>query len=189
LLSDKSSQDPRTGNLFFPAYIYTYPPEEEYEVRDKIEQAVTNLARPSSFLNTLSMNVYKELIEFLKSKSFMKRPLFDLMLEKEKEDPTAAANWVKDQMKNFIKHFEEKVQKHFTDADKNKAYVILYGFGSIFPYLRASELIKQTEGLIKDFKIIVFYPGEYEDSYYSLFNILKDENTYRANHLNKLLAE
>ena len=34
LLSDKSFQDPRTGNLFFPAYIYTYEPEEEYEVRE-----------------------------------------------------------------------------------------------------------------------------------------------------------
>src|SRR5690554_543650 len=94
LLSDKSFQDPRTGNLFFPVYIYTYSSEEEYEMRDKIEQAVTNLARPSSSLNTLSMNVYKELIAYLKNTSFMKRPLFDLMLEKEKEDPTAAANWV-----------------------------------------------------------------------------------------------
>ncbi len=49
LLSDKSFQNHRTGNLFFPAYIYTYPPAEEYEIRDKIEQAVNNLARPSNY--------------------------------------------------------------------------------------------------------------------------------------------
>lgn len=189
LLSDKSFQDPRTGNLFFPAYIYTYPPANEYEIRDKIEQAVNNLARPSNYLNTLSINIYHELIGFLKSRVFMKRSLLDQIIEKEKEDPNAASNWVKDQIKNFIIHFEEKVEKHFADADKNKAYLILYGFGSIFPYLRASELIKQTESLIKDFKVIVFFPGEYEDSYYSLFEILKDENTYRANHLNNLLNE
>lgn len=189
LLSDKRFQDPRTGNLFFPAYIYTYPPANEYEIRDKIEQAVNNLARPSNYLNTLSINIYHELIAFLKSRVFMKRSLLDQIIEKEKEDPNAASNWVKDQIKNFIIHFEEKVEKHFADADKNKAYLILYGFGSIFPYLRASELIKQTESLIKDFKVIVFFPGEYEDSYYSLFEILKDENTYRANHLNNLLNE
>lgn len=188
-MSDKSFQDPRTGNLFFPAYIYTYPPANEYEIRDKIEQAVNNLARPSNYLNTLSINIYHELIAFLKSRVFMKRSLLDQIIEKEKEDPNAASNWVKDQMKNFIIHFEDKVEKHFADADKNKAYLILYGFGSIFPYLRASELIKQTESLIKDFKVIVFFPGEYEDSYYSLFEILKDENTYRANHLNNLLNE
>ena len=70
LLSDKSFQDPRTGNLFFPVYIYTYPPAEEYEVRDKIEQAVKNLERPSNYLNTLSINIYHELIDFLKSKTF-----------------------------------------------------------------------------------------------------------------------
>lgn len=189
LLSDKSFQDPRTGNLFFPAYIYTYPPAEEYEMREKIEQAVKNLERPSNFLNTLSINIYHELIDFLKSKTFMRRSLFDQMLEKEKNEPKEAYNWVESQIPNFIKHFEEKIEKHFEDADKSKAYLILYGFGSIFPYLRASHLIKQTERLIKDFKVIVFFPGEYEDSYYSLFKILNDENTYRANHLNTLLSK
>lgn len=189
LLSDKSFQDPRTGNLFFPAYIYTYKPEEEYDVRDKIEQAVKNLARPNNYLNTLSINIYHELIAFLKKKTFMKRPLLDLMIEKEKENPKAASYWVKDQMPNFVKYFVDKVHEHFADEDGNKAYLIIYGFGSMFPYMRASELIKQTESLIKNFKVIVFFPGEYENSYYRLFNIFNDENTYRANHLNKMLSE
>lgn len=188
LLSDKSFQDPRTGNLFFPVYIYTYPPAEEYEMREKIEQAVKNLERPSNYLNTLSINIYHELIHFLKSETFMRRPLFDQMIEKEKNEPHEAFNWVKGQIPNFINHFKKKVENHFEDADKSKAYLILYGFGSIFPYLRASHLIKQTESLIKDFKVLVFFPGKYEESYYSLFEKLNDENTYRANHLNSLLS-
>lgn len=189
LLSDKSFQDPRTGNLFFPAYIYTYPPTEEYEMRDKIEQAVKNLARPSNYLDTLSINMYHELIEFLKSQTFMKRSLFDLMLEKEKEDPKGVHRWIKDQIPNFIKHFKKKVETHFEDADKNKAFLILYGFGSINPYLRTSHLIKKTEDLIKDFKVIIFFPGKYENSLYNLFVVMNEENTYRANHLNNLLGE
>ena len=189
LLSDKSFQNHRTGNLFFPAYIYTYKPEEEYEVREKIDQAVNNLARPSNYLNTLSINVYHELIEFLKNKTFMKRPLLDLILEKEKMEPKAASDWVKNEIPSFVKHIIERVQNHFNDDYTRKAYLILYGFGSIFPYMRASELIKQTESLIKNFKVIVFFPGEYENSHYRLFNIFNDENTYRANHLNKMLSE
>ena len=65
----------------------------------------------------------------------------------------------------------------------------MYGFGSSYPYIRASELLKKTERLIKEFKIIIFYPGEYNESNYSLFNILNDDHMYRANNLNKLLGE
>jgi len=68
-------------------------------------------------------------------------------------------------------------------------FLVIYGFGSAFPFLRASELLKRTERLIKEFKVIVFYPGEYKDSKYSLFSLLNDDNMYRANYLNRQLGE
>ena len=36
-LSNEDFQDPDTGTLFFPAYICTYDPEKEYEIRVEIE--------------------------------------------------------------------------------------------------------------------------------------------------------
>ena len=36
LLTDKEFQEPETGNLFFPAYIYQYDPKEEYSIRKQI---------------------------------------------------------------------------------------------------------------------------------------------------------
>ena len=66
---------------------------------------------------------------------------------------------------------------------------IIYGFGTAFPYLRASDFLKKTEKLIKEFKVIVFYPGTYKNSNYSMFNELNDDNLYRANHLNNQLGE
>ncbi len=40
LLADKGFQEPRTGNLLFPAYVYTYQPEQEYQIREQIELLV-----------------------------------------------------------------------------------------------------------------------------------------------------
>ena len=40
LMSDKGFQEPSTGNLFFPAYVYTYKPELEYEIREQIAQLI-----------------------------------------------------------------------------------------------------------------------------------------------------
>ena len=191
LMSDKGFQEPRTGNLFFPAYIYTYPPEQEYAIREQIDLLIEKLKRPTHYLDSLAINMYEELIDYLKNESFAGKTLFELVIEKEKEDPADALAWIRDEINHgdFYKKFEAKVKEHFKVEHEKKVYLIMYGFGSAFPFLRASELLKKTERLIKEFKVILFYPGEYKDSNYNLFGILNDDNMYRANYLNRQLGE
>ncbi|MEX0980667.1 MAG: BREX protein BrxB domain-containing protein [Bacteroidales bacterium] len=186
LMADRGFQEPRTGNLFFPAYIYTYPPEQEYEIREQIGLLIEKLKRPNHYLDCLVLNVYHELIAYLKEESFAGKSIFDSVLEKEKEDPNRAYMWVRNKLQSdkFMKFFTDKIQAHFQDTTDKKVFLILYGFGSSFPYLRASELLKKTEHMVKEFKVIVFYPGKYLDAKYSLFGILDDDNLYRANNLN-----
>ena len=188
-MADKGFQEPRTGNLFFPAYIYTYPPEQEYEIRKQLHSLNQKLKRPNNYLDCLVINVFQELTDFLKESSFAGNSLFDLILDREKEDAQEAYNWICDEInrdEGFYSHIEKKVQKHFREDSPKRVYLILYGFGSIYPYLRASEFLKRTERLIKDFKLILFYPGKYANSRYHLFGLLDDDHMYRANHLNVL---
>lgn len=189
LMADKGFQEPRTGNLFFPAYIYTYPAEKEYEIRKDLQVLIEKLKRPNHYLESLVLNMYEELIDYLKTESFAGKTLFDLVMEKEREDPQEAFNWIRDEINHgeFYSKFEAKVKAHFSKPHDKKVYLVLYGFGSVFPYLRASELIKRTERVVKEFKVIIFYPGEYKDAKYSLFGELNDDNMYRANHLNRQL--
>ncbi len=191
LMADKGFQKPRTGNLFFPAYIYTYPPQQEYAIREQIDLLIEKLKRPNHYLDSLAINIYQELLDYLKSEMFAGKSLFDLVIEKEQEDPAEALAWIRDEVNHgeFYKKFEAKVKGYFSKDHNKKVYLILYGFGNAFPYLRASELLKRTEKLIKEFKVIIFYPGEYTESKYSLFGILNDDNMYRANYLNRQLGE
>ena len=102
-------------------------------------------------------------------------------------DSEEAFLWIREEINdgNFYTYFNEKIKKHFADTDKKRVYLLISGFGSAFPYIRASDFLKKTESLIKEFKLILFYPGEYTDSRYSLFELLNDDNMYRANHLNR----
>ena len=190
-MADKGFQEPRTGNLFFPAYIYTYPPEEEYEIRRQIDLLIEKLKRPNHYLDCMVVNIYHELIEYLKNESFTGDTLFDMLLDKEKEDPDETLSWVIDEVNHgdFYNRFETKIKEHFKPDKEKRVYLIIYGFGSAFPYIRASDFLKKIESLIKEFKVILFYPGEYKDSNYSLFSMLNDDNMYRANYLNRQLNQ
>ena len=189
LMIDKGFQDPRSGNLFFPAYIFTYDPSKEYEFRSQLEILMDKVKRPSQYLDCLLINIYLEMIEFLQSESFAGASLFDQIIQAEQESAEEAFELVYDLVNSdsFYAYLEQKIDTHFQEPSDKRVFLIMHGFGSIFPYLRASALVKNTERLIKDFKIIICYPGEYVNAKYSLFGIFNDDNMYRANHLNTLL--
>jgi len=191
LMADKGFQEPTTGNLFFPAYIYTYPPENEYEIREQLQLLSEKLKRPNNFLECMVINIYHEMIEYLKSTIFANESLFDSIIRSEKEDPQEAHEWLWHEVNDekFLLFLEKKVRQYFEPVHEKRVYLILYGFGSAFPYLRASHLLARTEKLIKEFKVVVFYPGEYAKARYHLFGLLDDDHMYRANNLNIQLGE
>ena len=56
LLSEQEFKNPDTGLLFFPVYIYTYSPKDEFEMRKEILKLDETLKRPSNSLNSLLIN-------------------------------------------------------------------------------------------------------------------------------------
>jgi len=188
-LSDKDFQDPATGNLFFPAYIYTYDPGQEYKIRKDIENLKERLIRPDNYVDCLILNIYTEFIDFLKGQFLGEESIFDMIIEEEKKNPEGMTSLLKEKASSpeFFKSIDAKTQKHFNLPSLfKKIYLMIYGFGSIFPYLRTSEFLKNYEQyLTGGYKLITVYPGHYENKYYHLFSIFNDENIYRATLINK----
>jgi hypothetical protein len=185
LLSNKEWQDPETGKLFFPAYIFTYPPEDEYQIRKEVENLNSRLKRPNNFIDALVLNVFNEFIGFLKAEKLGDESLFELLLVKDKGDdlPQELTDFLTEKANSlaFFNYVNDRAEDHFNLPSKyNKVYLLLYGFGSMFPYLRASTYLKNFEKHVDDYKLILFFPGSYEGKNYHLFNELHDENIYRA---------
>tara|TARA_B110000046_G_scaffold91830_1_gene99862 strand:+ start:389 stop:979 length:591 start_codon:yes stop_codon:yes gene_type:complete len=181
-LCDKDFQDHYTGNLFFPAYMYMYDAEKEYEIDKEILSIKDKLYRPSNYLDIMVIDIFEEFTNYLKKEKFGRDLKFDYYLERESGQPKQVADALKkDAYDNrFLTYLDNKIQSHLNSTEEYEvAFVIIKGFGNAFPYIRASRFMNNFEKYIKGFKLIMFYPGEAKD-YYSLFGLLKDENLYRA---------
>ena len=119
-LFDKLGQDlfqhPDSGNLFFPAYIYTYDPAKEYQIRDEIIQLSNRLIRPNINQECMVINIFQEFISYLKNETLSGETYFDVFIKQEKEGETAEAlknlTYMADG-KAFLRFINDKIVKHF----------------------------------------------------------------------------
>lgn len=181
-LEDKDFQDHQTGNLFFPAYMYMYDPEREYEVDAEILEIKNRLHRPNNYLDVMVIDIFDVFVEYLKKEKFGKSTKFEFYMQHEeaKVDAVKKALLQDAYDKRFLDFVDKKITEHLKNAsDYEVAYVMMKGFGNAYPYIRASRFMNNFEKHIKGYKLIMFYPGKVKE-YYSLFGLLKDENLYRA---------
>lgn len=184
-LADKSFQDPETGNLFWPTYMYLYKPENEYSIRKEVENIKDRLKRPDNFIDVLVINIFEELLEYLKTEQFGKTTLLEEFLQVEIEDASATQSLLQNKAgdQRFFSWLNKRVTDHLDFPNPNnekRSYVFVHGFGQIFPYLRASKFISNFEKYTTGkFKLVVFYPGRV-DKFCHLFDRLNDDNPYRA---------
>ncbi|HZL11859.1 MAG TPA: BREX protein BrxB domain-containing protein [Prolixibacteraceae bacterium] len=182
LLCDEDFQDPKTGNLFFPAYMYIYDPTKEYYIREQIQQIKDRLIRPNTFVDVLIINLFTEFLDYLKTRTFGTETLLNTLLANELKDSDRVTDSLRREAVRgeFLSNLNDKIKEHIQpEDDLKKSFVFVHGFGEIYPYLRASKFLSNFEKYITGYKIILFYPGTVKDNY-SMFDLLNDENPYRA---------
>ncbi|MFZ4564396.1 MAG: BREX protein BrxB domain-containing protein [Bacteroidales bacterium] len=181
-LSDKDFQDYLTGNLFFPAYMYVYDPEKEYEIDQEIISIQNRLHRPNNYLDVMVLDIFDEFLNFLNATAFGHKSLLQDYLDDEPQMPAEVEDGLKQDATGdpFMNYLNARIKDHLNNAGNAEvAYVFVKGFGKIFPYLRASKFMNRFEKNISGYKMILFYPGEVKENY-NLFKILNDEHLYRA---------
>lgn len=184
-LSNKDFQDYNTAKLFWPVYMYGYDPKEEYRIRQEILDIRDRLHRPNNYLNILTLDIFQEFLEYLEAGTYGKRNKLEYYLESEPGKPdTVQRALIKDANDaKFQDWIDQKITAHLEASGQFEvAYVFIYGWGAIFPYLRTSRFLNNFEKNIGKYKLIVFYPGKVKPGY-NLFGLVNDENLYRATTL------
>jgi hypothetical protein len=182
-LCDPGFKDPETGNLFFPAYMYMYNPQNEYQIRAEIENLKDRLIRPNTLVDVLRLNIFEIFCNYLKSQNFGNQDYYSFLLIREEDAPDKILRTLKIKARedNFFKFLHQQVLNYIqAPGEYAKVYIFLHGFGQIFPYLRVSMFLSKFEQYISGYKMILFYPGIHENNNYKLFSLLNDDNPYRA---------
>ena len=69
---------------------------------------------------------------------------------------------------DLLRYVADKVRRALTEADDDSV-VAVFGIASLFGFVRTSELMQAIEQDVKG-RIVVFFPGEYEDGNYRLLD-------------------
>ena len=188
-LNSPRFQDTENGDLFYNFFVYQYPPEDEYDIRRQIQEFKTNLKRPVNYVDVLTLNLFDEYCAFLDQKKFLRHPsMLRYLLDKEKNNPSTAQNVQSSlernaQSKEFVQFIHRRIMEHIEQKDHfRRPYVFIYGVGGIYPYLRVNKLLAMYEDYNETnrYKLIIFYPGHRQQNSFRLFDVVSDNNTYRA---------
>lgn len=194
-LASKEFQDPANSDLFYNFFIFQYPADTEAAMRRDIMEFKENLVRPVNYIDVLTIDIFEEFCKYLDQRSFGKNPsMLNYLKDKDAQatddaqhDSVTRSLSNQARSKEFMQHVHEMILAHIGKDDDGKVrpYVFLYGFGTIYPYLRANEFLSLYEPLNKAsrYKIILFYPGAFRDGRFSLFGKLSDNHAYRAHVL------
>ena len=185
-LCSKKFQDTQSGDLFYNFFVYLYPADKEFEMREQIEDIKENIKRPVNNVDVLTLDIFEEFCRFMDGQSFGKHPSYlNYMLEKDESRPddVTKALLLKANSDDFMQYIHNKIMEHVSKVDEFiRPYVFLYGLGNIYPYLRTSNLLNRYEKYNRSerYKIILFYPGDQDGATFKLFGDLEDNHTYRA---------
>ncbi len=186
----KSSEFKTVDNsLFYNYYIYMYDADKEYEMRKQLQEFKENLARPTTFVDVVMLDLFDTFCEFLDSQPFGKKYASRLQYVLEKDQDETQTNSITTMLTNnahrreFLEFVRDKIdQLSRENTHLEHPYVFIYGIGKIYPYLRTNEFLTAYEEYNKpsEKNIILFYPGHYEDNSFVLFNTLHDQHSYRS---------
>ncbi|MES3630064.1 MAG: DUF1788 domain-containing protein [Longimonas sp.] len=188
-LRDDDFQNPASGHMNFPAYLYAYPAENEYAFRAALPQLKEQLARPPVHQVPFILNVFDHFIEALRTTTYGGTPYLDTILEHEQDTPKRTRRLITqvlDPEGAFYASIHEAMRAHQKKATgkEKRTYAFVHGWGSIHPYLTAHQFMGCMEPLVSGYKLILFYPGTYRDDRLQFLGRVDGRGPYRAQSLN-----
>lgn len=187
MLQSPRFQNTEDGDMFYNFYVFQYPAKDEYDIRRQIKTFKENLIRPASYVDALTLDLFKEFCTFLDQQAFGKQhpSLLRLLMDMEEKDPDNIQKALMQQANcdKFYEYVHGRILSHINiEDDKKRPFVFVYGVGDIFPYLRTNVFLTNYEKYNETdkYKLIIFYPGHRVNNTFSLFDVLDDANTYRA---------
>ena len=158
-----------------PFFIHSFPVSQQQVVNANIQSLVKRLQNDG--IEILEINLYKLCLDILKRAN-----IFDQIVEQEVNMPKLRLNRVLVSNLNVETVIIPEIHKRH--AESNAKIVFLTGVGEVFPFIRSHSILNNTQTLVGNIPLVMFFPGSYNNKTLTLFELIKDENYYRAHNLN-----
>ena len=171
ILSEEFLQGQGLGNEI-GFWIFDYQPESELEVREYLAFLQDMLKKKHSHLKVVNINLLQSLVDYLGDRNFVEKAV---QMQKSKGDE-ALLKALKGplHMDKFAPYLAES-----SDANEHDI-IFISGVGSVWPLLRAHNLLNSLHSLLGHKPVVLFYPGHYTGQTMSLFGKIPSNNYYRA---------
>ena len=182
LSSDRFLRMEGLGNEV-PFFIWPYPPEQELEVQSANSRIVDRL-RTTRGLSVLVVDLFELAVELLEGRG-------GNMLERlEQIEPTRSRSAFRRDLQRMLdpeQHIVPAIERRI-EAEAGVDLLVLTGIGRVFPFIRSHNVLNNLQVAVPDFPVLMLFPGEYSQtaslgSSLVLFNLLKDDQYYRAKNI------
>jgi hypothetical protein len=153
-------------------WIFDYAPEEELRVREYLSFLNGFLQKKHSHLNVASINLLEMMRDYLVERKFLDKA-FQMQRQKGGQ---ALLKALAGPM--HMDKFAPYVMQQTNAAERD--IILIHGVGSVWPVLRAHNLLNKLHALLGHKPVVLFYPGEYNGQSLTLFNRIPSNNYYRA---------
>ena len=152
-------------------YIFDYDPEHDPLVEQHLPRLKSQLTHSPQPLEVLEINLYQTILDLLESRRILQKA-FDLEASKGNTNfSNAIIPLVRPQQ------IVDRIQRQLQG---NEQLVLLTGVGASWPLVRSHSILNNLHPVLDRTPLVMFFPGFYDGHELRLFNILKDDNYYRA---------
>jgi hypothetical protein len=154
-----------------PFWVAPYDISKELKVESEIKHLIRKLK--TSGLEPLCIDLFELSCEIIEENIGMEE-LKQIELDLDKSFFLDALQSTINIHDRFIPAIGEKVK------GANPQMLFLKGVGKVYPFIRSHIVLNNLQSEIKNIPTLMFYPGEYSGRSLRLFNLLEDDNYYRA---------
>jgi hypothetical protein len=153
-------------------WIFDYPAEDELHVREYLSFLQGFLDKKHAQLKVININLLQAMRDYLNQRSFTDKAI---QMQKSKGDQ-ALLKALSGPL--HMDKFAPFLMEHSGAAEHD--IVLISGVGSVWPVLRAHNLLNKLHALLGHKPLVLFYPGHYSGQSLALFNKIPSNNYYRA---------
>lgn len=154
-----------------PFWVAPYDISKELKVESEIKHLVRKLK--TSGFEPLCIDLFELSCEIIEENIGMEE-LKQIELDLDKSFFLDALQSTINIHYRFIPAIGKKVK------ETNPNMLFLKGVGKVYPFIRSHIVLNNLQSEIKNIPTLMFYPGEYSGRSLRLFNLLEDDNYYRA---------